>query len=298
MRLFLTRLTAAVFFAGLLACSPQPLPVDAVIETELGNIEVHLYPDAPTHRENFLKLARAGYFDGTAFHRLLSRTIIQGGDTISRRFFMSDSALMRDTLLQRRLGLGGPGYTLPAEISSRRFHKRGALSAARTSDQINPERRSSGSQFFIISGQPITAQEIQTTEQQAFQQNIFPLQQSFLSRPENQWIIRVLQDQIGFERLSVENPDSAKRIQKRILQAQEQLIREMQQVTPPHRMSLAKRRTYIKEGGTPYLDGQYSVFGEVVSGMNVVDSLSRMPVGPNAEPLRPIKIKVRVVSAK
>lgn len=295
------RLTlATLLLAGvLIGCQAERLPVDVVIETEIGNVELHLYPDAPLHRENFLKLARTGYFDGTAFHRILNGSLVQGGDTISRRMFAPDSLRNADTLLTQRLGFGGPGYTLPAEISMRRLHKRGALSAARFPDQYNPERRSSGSQFFIVSGKKLKGEEIEMLEGQLWQQQAMQYQNVFLSRPENAWIIPAIQDQVGRQKLQVENPDSARRLNERLSREETKMIHEMEQTLPRARLSLNQRKAYLKEGGLPYLDGQYSVFGEVVSGMNVIDSLAAMPTNPGTgAPLKPIKLRVRAITAQ
>ena len=112
------------------------------IMTMLGDIVVRLYDETPLHRDNFLKLVREGYYDGTLFHRVIKDFMIQGGDPDSK-----------GALPGKMLGAGGPGYTIEAEIKDTLFHKRGALAAARQGDQVNPERRSSGSQFYIVYGQ-------------------------------------------------------------------------------------------------------------------------------------------------
>ena len=112
------------------------------IETTLGDIIVRLYDETPIHRDNFVKLVKEGYYDGTLFHRVIKDFMIQGGDPDSK-----------GAPAGKMLGVGGPDYTLEAEIKDNLYHKRGALAAARQGDEVNPERRSSGSQFYIVWGQ-------------------------------------------------------------------------------------------------------------------------------------------------
>ena len=119
-----------------------------IISTSLGDIKVKLYNETPYHRDNFLKLAKEAYYDNTLFHRVIKGFMIQGGDPDSK-----------NATPEQSLGMGGPGYTLPAEINPNLFHKKGALSAARTGDQMNPQRRSSGSQFYVVQGKTYTDEE-------------------------------------------------------------------------------------------------------------------------------------------
>ena len=131
------------------AKSADSIPAGPVVDirTSLGDIKVRLYDDTPKHRDNFLKLVREGFYDGVLFHRVIKDFMIQTGDPSSRT---ADSTAM--------LGAGDPGYTIEAEIAyPRHYHKRGALAAARTGDQVNPERRSSGSQFYIVTGEKAAA---------------------------------------------------------------------------------------------------------------------------------------------
>ena len=110
------------------------------IETRLGNIVIGLYDDTPGHRDNFAKLVDEGFYNGTTFHRVIANFMIQGGDPNSKNDDPMDD------------GQGGPGYTVPAEISTSRYHKRGAVAGARQADQVNPQRSSSGSQFYLVHG--------------------------------------------------------------------------------------------------------------------------------------------------
>ena len=137
-----------------------------LIKTSEGDIKVRLYDETPQHRDNFLKLAKEGYFDGTLFHRVIKDFMIQGGDPDSK-----------GAPKGKMLGTGGPDYTIPAEfVYPQLFHKRGALSAARLGDEVNPERESSGSQFYIVWGKTYKQNELKQMEKQMgmqMEQNIF-----------------------------------------------------------------------------------------------------------------------------
>lgn len=185
----------------------------AVIETDYGNIEVKLYNTTPKHRDNFIKLAREGFYDSLLFHRVIPEFMIQGGDPDSKHAAPGQV-----------LGQGGPGYTLEPEIGAPHF--RGALAAARLPDQVNPEKRSSGSQFYIVVGRKWTDAELDAIEQQ---------------------------NNITYNEV--------------------------------------QRQMYKEKGGTPFLDGNYTVFGEVVKGMEVVDRIATAARDKANRPLQDIRIK-------
>ena len=187
---------------------------DVILHTSYGDIGLKLYEDTPLHRENFLKLAHAHFYDSTLFHRVIKDFMIQGGDPYSK-----------DPAKKAQAGMGGPGYTLPAEIMPQYFHKKGALAAARLGDQGNPKRESSGSQFYIVEGKTMTDQELDRAEAQ---------------------------------------------------------MKAM--VSKDFKFSPAAREAYKTIGGSPWLDQQYSIFGEVVSGMDVVDKIAACEKLPGDRP--------------
>jgi peptidyl-prolyl cis-trans isomerase B (cyclophilin B) len=220
------------------AATPQPAAAPAAapksdlkpsikISTNFGDITLALYDDTPKHRDNMLKLAREGYYNGTLFHRVIPGFMIQGGDPDSKNPNKPAGSL----------GMGGPGYQIPAEMRRNHFHKRGALAAARTGDGINPNRESSGSQFYIVHGTP------QTDDQ-----------------------------------LSAMEPQIA-----------------MGSGIKDFRFTPEERAAYIRYGGAPFLDMQYTVFGEVVSGMEVVDKIAAVEQGPNNQPKQAVTMKVSVI---
>ncbi|HRI29562.1 MAG TPA: peptidylprolyl isomerase [Chitinophagales bacterium] len=192
-----------------------------LISTEFGDIKVKLYNETPYHRDNFIKLAQEGFFNDLLFHRVIKGFMIQGGDPNSR-----------NAQPGQQLGSGGPGYTLPAEINPDLFHKKGVLSAARTGDQGNPQRRSSGSQFYLVQGKVYTEAELEQMSRNGF---VF---------------------------------------------------------------SETQKQTYTTIGGTPFLDAQYTVFGEVVEGLDVVDKIAAVPTQPGDRPVQDVKMKITPINSK
>ena len=197
------------------------------IETSLGIILVRLYDETPGHRDNFQKLVEERFYDGTRFHRVIDDFMIQGGDPNSK-----DENPMND-------GIGGPGYTIPSEFAPELFHKKGALAAARQPDNVNPQRRSSGSQFYIVEGRTYTEGELNQLEKE-------------------------MPKQVG---------------------------------DPNFYFSTAARQAYMEEGGTPFLDMQYTVFGEVVRGLDVVERIAAVQKNARNMPIDPVTITIRTASA-
>lgn len=237
------------------------------IETNLGNIKVRLYDDTPAHRDNFLKLVDDGTYDNVLFHRVIKDFMVQTGDPNSKN---PDNTIP--------LGAGDPGYTLPAEINyPRHFHKYGALAAARTGDEVNPEHRSSGSQFYIVTGDvynPATLRNMQGSKLNRARQAYF------------QNLVRKNVSQI--QALQEANDSTALR------ELQEKFIAETEANVPDTPMPQEVIDTYSTIGGTPHLDGEYTVFGEVIDGMDVVEQIQNTPVGRSDVPQTPIRIiKVR-----
>lgn len=197
------------------------------LETTAGTMVMALFDETPRHRDNFLKLVRQGYYDGLLFHRVIADFMVQTGDPDSRAAKPG-----------QRLGDGGPGYTLPLETAlPYRYHYRGAVAAAREPDEVNPERRSSGSQFYIVWGKN-------------FNERTFP--------PMRDYVSEMTGGEVEF------TPEMV--------------------------------RTYMNEGGTPHLDGQYTVFGEIIEGMKVVKAIQKAETDADDRPVEDIRIiKAEVV---
>lgn len=199
---------------------------EVVLETSMGNVRIVLHNETPLHRDNFLKLVREGYYDGNLFHRVISSFMIQTGDSTSRHAQPGAPA-----------GDYSPDYTLPAEIRyPALYHHRGAVAAARESDDVNPEHRSSACQFYIVYGRRF-------------------------------------------------NEDMLDQVQARLDKATKGKV-----TIPP-----ALREAYYKKGGTPHLDGQYTVFGEVVEGMDVVQAIQNVETDAHDRPLQDVRILRAVV---
>jgi peptidyl-prolyl cis-trans isomerase B (cyclophilin B) len=186
--------------------------VKFVIHTDYGDMKGMLYNETPKHRDNFVKLAKSGFYDGLLFHRVISGFMIQGGDPDSK-----------NAKPGQQLGAGGPGYTVPAEFNTAFIHKKGALAAARQGDQVNPTKASSGSQFYIVQGKKMSAAQLTG--------NYTPEQ----------------------------------------------------------------KKIYETIGGTPFLDNQYTVYGEITDGLDVIDKIAACEKGPGDRPAKDIKMTIKIV---
>jgi peptidyl-prolyl cis-trans isomerase B (cyclophilin B) len=227
------------------------MPVIVKISTPKGDIRVRLYDETPQHRDNFVKLVNEGFYNGTLFHRVIKDFMIQGGDP--------DSI---GAPAGKMLGTGGPGYNVPAEIVyPQLFHKRGALAAARQSDEVNPERESSGSQFYLVYGKVYTPQELKQMEKQMSMQQEQAIFNKLVQQNRSQILeLRKARNQAGLQEL------------------QDQLIAETKKQMkelPAPKFTPEQQETYTTIGGTPFLDNQYTVFGEVESGMEVVAEIQQ-----------------------
>ena len=233
-------MTKIVLFVALLsvlaACNPKlsnglrvkDLNKDVMMVTDKGTMIIRLSDSTPLHRDNFIRLVQQRFYDSILFHRIIENFMVQAGDPTSKR-----------ASGDQQLGGGGPGYTVPAEIRASLFHKKGVIAAARSGDNVNPLRASSGSQFYIVQGKIFTDAGLDSVE-------VFRLNGRKI--PANQ------------------------------------------------------REVYKKLGGTPHLDLSYTVFGEVVEGMSVIDSLAAVPTAKSQGTDRPITnvkiIRARLVTRK
>ena len=193
--------------------------VKVKISTKHGDMVAELYDETPIHRDNFIKLVKEGFYDGTLFHRVIPGFMIQGGDPVSK-----------DDTPNTRIGNGGPGYTLPAEFNPQLFHKKGALAAARMGDAVNPKKESSGSQFYIVEGQ-------------VYDNNTIDL---------------------FAKRMGVE-------------------------------LSIAQKKAYTTVGGTPHLDANYTVFGELVEGLDIISKISNVTRDKNNLPKDKVIMNISIV---
>ncbi|MBO7506158.1 MAG: peptidylprolyl isomerase [Paludibacteraceae bacterium] len=242
-----------------------------LISTEYGNMKVKLYNETPQHRDNFIKLAKNGFYDGLLFHRVIKGFMIQGGDPESKNAPAS-----------KQLGAGDVGYTIPAEfVYPKYYHKKGALAAARQGDQVNPEKRSSGCQFYIVQGEVLNDSKLNQMENMSInKEKEARFYEIVNKRSEEVKKLRVARDQEGLQKL-----------QSEILAQVETEFAGKSASKMPDQM----RNDYKTIGGTPFLDNQYTVFGEVVEGLEVIDVIAAVKTAPGDRPLKDVKMKVEVL---
>jgi cyclophilin family peptidyl-prolyl cis-trans isomerase len=242
------------------------------IKTNYGEIVAILYDETPKHKQNFVKLAQAHYFDSLLFHRVIEGFMIQGGDPNSKRAKPGEN-----------LGNGGPGYTVDAEFNSKLFHKKGALAAARLGDGQNPTKASSGSQFYIVQGKVVPENEVNSLKYD--QGKLNAAIQQYLSKPENKPVgdsLRQLYMTGNMEAFNNKVFSLAPVVEKATG------IKVMNDVSPE------KIKAYTTIGGTPFLDNGYTVFGEVIKGMDVVEKIAVVAKGPGDRPTEDVRMFVSV----
>lgn len=271
------KISLLIFFAGimLVSCKQAAPAHEVLISTSYGDIRIKLYNKTPKHSDNFLKLAKEGYFDSTLFHRVIEHFMIQGGDP--------DSKGAKPEVL---LGNGGPSYTIPAEIVPEYLHKRGVLAAARESDDINPLKASSGSQFYIVQGKTFTDEGLDAVEIKVEKRTKQYILGTILRQPANSLL------QQEFERCTLQKDSVG--LQKLITQFTPE-IEAIYAKTAPFKLTAEQRNIYKTIGGTPHLDGAYTVFGEVIDGMDVVDKIAAAKTDANDRPLINIQMKITVI---
>ena len=218
----------ALFLAGCAASQSagrmKDGPTRVALETRFGTMTIELFDNTPAHRDNFIKLAEEGFYNDLLFHRVIKDFMVQGGDPNSR-----------GAAPGARLGTGGPGYTIEAEMDSTHMHLKGALSAARQGDQVNPEKRSSGSQFYIVQGKTYTGDELA----------------NFESR--------------------------------------------MQRNHPGFAYTKEQKAAYAEDGGTPFLDMEYTVFGQVIDRLDIIDSIAAVRTARGDRPEEDVTMRIRLI---
>lgn len=241
------------------------------ITTNYGVMVVKLYNETPLHRDNFIKLVKDGFYDSLLFHRVIKTFMIQGGDPNSKD---ADSTVM--------LGNGDVGYKIPGEFNKDLFHKRGALAAARDN---NPERASSGCQFYIVQGRKFNQQELEQILNSRNMNNKQSILYNCYQRDTVQAAIYQIQ-QSGNKELLREYMANLQKIVDQMY---------VEQFPDAEKVNLDQMATYINEGGAPHLDNSYTVFGEVISGFEVIDKIAEQPKGNADRPKENIRMKMRLL---
>lgn len=256
-----------VLIAVITACSTRNDNEPVIkFKTTKGTIVVKLYAETPLHRDNFVKLVESGYYNGVLFHRVIRDFMIQAGDPASR-----------NARKNQMLGSGDVSYTIPAEIVyPKYFHKKGALAAARQGDDINPERASSGAQFYLVQGKFFTDAQLDTLEMKRktkYVQQLFDKNWEVLSKNLSEKKIKLNNLQIAHLRDSLLT-DAEKKVE----------VEKKFTFNPEQRLS------YKTIGGTPHLDGEYTVFGEVIKGLDIVSNISVVKTGKFDRPIDNVRI--------
>ncbi len=271
-----TIIFSAVLFSSLLffsQCKNQEKKAKGSIlkmETSMGDMTIMLYDETPKHKENFLKLANEGYYDGMLFHRVIKDFMIQAGDPDSKTATKGQA-----------LGSGGPGYTVEAEFNPKLFHKKGALSAARTGDQTNPEKRSSGSQFYVVQGVKYTDEQLNVMDEQSKMNQLMPFIREYIQNPDNAEISKQIQEK--------NNARDREGLDSLIMVVSELVSKEHREIKAT-KLSDKQRELYKTVGGTPHLDGAYTVFGEVLEGLEILDKIAAVQTDKGDRPIEDVKI--------
>lgn len=240
------------------------------IETNYGTIKIKLYDETPQHRDNFVKLVEEGFYTDLLFHRVIQHFMIQGGDPNSK-----------NAALGQMLGSGDLGYTIPAEINPKFFHRRGVLAAARQADQINPEKRSSASQFYILQGKVFRPSELDSLLIRLEENRKMTMMQAKIK------VIEPELNQLNAEGKQVELMAKINAIKDSVAAQAARL--------PRLTFSKEQRQAYTTVGGYPSLDNNYTIFGEVIEGMEVVDLIAKQPVNPNDRPQKDIRFTIKLI---
>lgn len=237
-----------------------------LMKTDKGDIKIKLYNETPKHRDNFLKLVDDGVYEGLLFHRVIKDFMVQGGDPESK-----------NAPKGKMLGAGDVGYTIPAEfVYPKYYHKKGALAAARQGDQVNPQKESSGCQFYIVTGKKYSEQELKSMEKQMNEAKVTNIFNSIARK--NMALIKELQQ---------------KQDQNALYDLQEKIYAEAVEEakkTPDFKFTSEQIADYTTLGGTPFLDNQYTVFGEVVDGLDVIDSIQVVKTDRSDRPVDDVRI--------
>ena len=263
-----TLLLNILFFTFSCTAENEVKPTIVEMQTSKGTIKIMLYDKTPLHKANFTKLVQDGFYDGVTFHRVIKDFMAQTGDPNSRNKEFNGV-----------LGQTSEGETIPAEIVSEYFHKKGALAAARMGDNVNPEKKSSGSQFYLVQGKKYSTNQLTQIEARINQQNENALIGSFLKKTENIHYVNKIKS-------------CQQNRQTDSLNILYQEIKSLVMNEESNKFSFSEEaiKAYETVGGTPFLDNGYTVFGEVIEGLEIIDKICTVTTGPGDKPTEPITI--------
>ena len=265
---FLVLISLLLFFS--LSARSQSHLVE--IQTNMGNMRFELYDDTPKHRNEFLKLATEGYYDGTLFYRVIQNFLIQGGSKSSR-----------NAPPGKRIGYGDPDYTVDDEIRPNHFHQKGALCAPRQPDEINPFKQSDISQFYIVKGRIVTPGELDTLELSVNR----PIRKKIIAQIYTSGIREKL------KKLKAEN--KVDEFRELAGQVKDDIESRFNLDPGVLEFTAEQRKAYTTTGGYPELDGKYTVFGQCISGFDVINKIAALKTDSNNRPVTDVKITVKII---
>lgn len=246
-----------------------------LISTNYGNMKIKLFNETPLHRDNFLKLVREHFYDSLLFHRVIQEFMIQGGDPDSK--YAEPAKLLGD---------GDLKYTIPAEFVPALYHKKGMLCAARNGDDVNPEKASSACQFYIVQGKKRTEEDLISFEKRINKPLISKIKDEILDKPEH----KDLKEKItNFKK--EQNNDSLMVYFKIV----NKLVEEAYTKTTHYTFPTEHKTIYKTIGGVPHLDNQYTIFGEVIEGLDVIDKIAAVGKNKNDRPLIDIRMNISII---
>ena len=275
MRLFLFSISLILFFSCSLVSKKSLSKKQVVlVSTNLGSFKLKLYDDTPIHKANFLALVDSGFYDSLLFHRVIREFMVQGGDPSSKNAPTS-----------KMLGEGGPGYQIKAEILPNHIHKKGVIAAARQGDSGNPQRKSSGSQFYIVTGRVYSKSNLAEMEKSIDHGkkvgHLQRLMQTEDYREANKWLQYCRSARLDYKYDS-------------IIHSFDPVLDAYLDSVGHFKFTDRQITAYSSVGGTPHLDGAYSVFGEITAGMDVVSNIENMGCDYNNRP----KVGVIIIGMK
>jgi peptidyl-prolyl cis-trans isomerase B (cyclophilin B) len=269
-------LLSTLFFCMLLTACAQNKKDEYVvtIKTSYGDMVAILYDETPKHKENFIKLINQKFYDSLLFHRVMPEFMIQGGDPTSKK-----------AAAGQPLGMGNPGYTVEAEFNPTFIHERGALAAARTPDGGNPTKASSGSQFYIVQGKKITIEELDQHAERIRNAKKVQLLRECVMMPKYQSVLTQIQEHQQAQDGAWLNS---------FFQESDTLILKEKPDYKPFAYSAEQKTIYTTVGGYPFLDGEYTVFGKVINGLEVIEKISTVAKDGQNRPNEDIRMFVTV----
>ena len=266
------RFLSILFFVGFFSLNGYSQSKTVQISTTFGTMKFRLYDDTPKHRDAFLEQVKEGYFNGTLFYRVIEDFLIQGGSKSSK-----------DAPSGKRIGYGDPDKTVDDEILSHYYHKKGALCAPRQPDEINPFKQSDISQFFIVKGRIHSIGELDTME-------------IVVNRPiRNAIIKKVMTPDVRAELKKLKEEKKVTEFRELAQSVKDKIETEYNLQTGTIEFSEEQRKSYTTVGGYPDLDGKYTIFGECISGFDVIDKIAALKTDKNNRPFTDVKITISVI---